>query len=375
MFILLFFGLCFACRFVGTMPARVVLKLPLLHEFEAWVEAQPCATVASRLAVVIDGPASPFEVLCSLVKQHASKEEGRFYTNLRDLWTARFRQALPEEVAFAEGLVARVRRMAESVTPRSPTELMSSIKMEQQDEQQDESGESAAKGVSVQCCPPSVSNDGSASMPGSASISIETAQQPTTAAVASVEALPAISELEKINKIDDFRKRAKALGLDVRCKKPDGNGWAWRSREDVLNDYARKLAEAGGATLPIGTGSVPQTAGASSAVLRNSSLLRQALPALRCMEKLARQRAPDLVQFLAICKLRQALPVRVRKPRVGLPLSIDILLRPRERRLRTLHRCQALPAAAWRRRTDLHLLMPVVWKLCQRCPLVYRQPR
>jgi len=253
------------------MPARVVSKLPLLHEFEAWVEAQPCATVASRLPVVIDGPASPFQVLGSLVKKYASKEEGRFYTNLRDLWTARFRQALPEEVAFAEGLVARVRRMAESVTPRSPTELMSSIKMEQQDEQQDESGESAAKGVSVQCCPPSVSNDGSASMPGSASISIETAQQPTTAAVASVEALPAISELEKINKIDDFRKRAKALGLDVRCKKPDGNGWAWRSREDVLKDYARKLAEAGGATLPIGTGSVPQTAGASSAVLWNSS--------------------------------------------------------------------------------------------------------
>ena len=126
------------------------------------------------------------------------------------------------------------------------------------DEQQDESGESAAKGVSVQCCPPSVSNDGSASMPGSASISIETAQQPTTAAVASVEALPTISELKRISNIDDFRKRAKALGLDVRCKKPDGNGWAWRSREDVLKDYARKLAEAGGATLPIGTGSVPQ---------------------------------------------------------------------------------------------------------------------
>ncbi len=216
------------------MPARAVSKSPLLHEFEAWVEAQPCTTVASRLAVVIDGPASPFQVLGSLVKKYASKEEGRFYTNLRDLWTARFRQALPEEVAFAEGLVARVRRMAESVTPRSPTELMSSIKMEQQDEQQDESGESAAKGVSVQCCPPSVSNDGSASMPGSASISIETAQQPTTAAVASVEALPAISELEKINKIDDFRKRAKALGLDVRCKKPDGNGWAWRSRSTHL---------------------------------------------------------------------------------------------------------------------------------------------
>ena len=55
--------------------------------------------------------------------------------------------------------------------------------------------------------------------------------------------------------------------------------------------------------------------------------------------------------------------------------SCCILLRPRERRLRTLHRCQALPAAAWRRRTDLHLLMPVVWKLCRRCPLVYRQPR
>ncbi len=42
--------------------------------------------------------------------------------------------------------------------------------------------------------------------------------------------------------------------------------------------------------------------------------------------------------------MRQALPVRVRKPRVGLPLSIDILLRPRGRSLRTLHRCQALPA-------------------------------
>ncbi len=64
---------------------------------------------------------------------------------------------------------------------------------------------------------------------------------------------------------------SEALGLDVRHKQPDGNGWAWRSREDVLKDYARKLAEAGGATLPIGTGSVPQTAGASSAVLRNSS--------------------------------------------------------------------------------------------------------
>ncbi len=44
---------------------------------------------------------------------------------------------------------------------------------------------------------------------------------------------------------------------------------------------------------------------------------------------------------------------------------VSLLLRPRGRRLRTLHRCQALPAAAWRRRTDLHLLMPVVWKLCQ----------
>ena len=217
MFISLFFGLCFTCRFADTMPARAVSKLPLLHEFEAWVEAQPCTTEASRLPVVIDGPASPFEVLCSLVKQHASKEEGRFYTNLRELWTARRRQALPEEVAFAEGLVARVRRMAESVTPRSPTELMSSIKMEQQDEQQDESGESAAKGVSVQCCPPSVSNDGSASMPGSASISIETAQQPTTAAVGSVEALPTISELKRISNIDDFRKRAKALGLHGRA--------------------------------------------------------------------------------------------------------------------------------------------------------------
>ena len=81
------------------MPARAVSKLPLLHEFEAWVEAQPCATVASRLPVVIDGPASPFQVLGSLVKKHASKEEGRFYTNLRELWTARRRQALPEEVA------------------------------------------------------------------------------------------------------------------------------------------------------------------------------------------------------------------------------------------------------------------------------------
>ena len=63
--------------------------------------------------------------------------------------------------------------------------------------------------------------------------------------------------------------------------------------------------------------------------------------------------------------MRQALPVRVWKPRVGLPLSIDVLLRPRGRKLRTLHRCHTLPAAAWRRRTDLHLLMPVVWKLCQ----------
>ena len=43
--------------------------------------------------------------------------------------------------------------------------------------------------------------------------------------------------------------------------------------------------------------------------------------------------------------MRQALPVRVWKPHVGLPLSIDFLLRPRGRKLRTLHRCHALPAS------------------------------
>ncbi len=263
------------------MPARAVSKLPLLHEFEAWVEAPPCTTVASRLPVVIDGPASPFDVLCSLVKQHASKEEGRFYTNLPDLWTARFRQALPEEVVFAEGLVARVSRMAESVTPRSPTELMSSITMEQQDEQQDESGKPLPASASAEVHGEvgttagsrlgAVSCDLEVPPAGRVNADVVFTSGPGSADAGSVEALPTISELEKINKIDDFRKRAKALGLDVRCKKPDGNGWAWRSREDVLKDCARKLAEAGGATLPIGTGSVPQTAGASSAVLRNSS--------------------------------------------------------------------------------------------------------
>ncbi len=56
--------------------------------------------------------------------------------------------------------------------------------------------------------------------------------------------------------------------------------------------------------------------------------------------------------------MRQALPVRVWKPRVGLPLSIDVLLRPRGRKFGTLHRCHTLPAAAWRRRTGLLLLPP-----------------
>jgi gamma-glutamylcyclotransferase (GGCT)/AIG2-like uncharacterized protein YtfP len=116
----------------------------------------------------------------------------------------------------------------------------------------------------------------SASMPGSASSSMETTHRPTPPDASGVEALPAISELEKINKIDEFRKRAKALGLDVRHKQPDGNGWAWRSREDVLKDYARKLVETRGATLPSGTGSVPQTAGASSSVLRKSSTIAAA---------------------------------------------------------------------------------------------------
>ncbi len=90
------------------MPARVVSKVPLLHEFEAWAEAQPCTTVASRLPVVIDGPASPFQVLGSLVKKHASKDEGRFYTNLRVSVVA---TALDGEVIEPRSVVNMVHRI------------------------------------------------------------------------------------------------------------------------------------------------------------------------------------------------------------------------------------------------------------------------
>ena len=44
---------------------------------------------------------------------------------------------------------------------------------------------------------------------------------------------------------DDFRKRAKAIGVETRYKK-DGGRWAWRQRQDVLQDCERKLAEASG---------------------------------------------------------------------------------------------------------------------------------
>ena len=55
---------------------------------------------------------------------------------------------------------------------------------------------------------------------------------------------------------DDFRKRAKAIGVETRYEK-DGGRWAWRQRQDVLQDCERKLAEASGSHAGPGTDTYP----------------------------------------------------------------------------------------------------------------------
>ena len=50
----------------------------------------------------------------------------------------------------------------------------------------------------------------------------------------------AVAELEAIVNINEFRKRARELGLVIQHRNPDG-GWRHRSRADILEDFRRLL--------------------------------------------------------------------------------------------------------------------------------------
>ena len=78
---------------------------------------------------------------------------------------------------------------------------------------------------------------------------------------------------------DDFRKRAKAIGVETRYKK-DGGRRARRQRQDVLQDCERKLAEASGSHAGPSTDThdrqaAPEMAESSPARLPMISRLRQ----------------------------------------------------------------------------------------------------
>ena len=50
-----------------------------------------------------------------------------------------------------------------------------------------------------------------------------------------------ISALRDIKRIAAFRKQAQALNLMVRVPKADGEGTRWRTKADILADYAHIL--------------------------------------------------------------------------------------------------------------------------------------
>ena len=102
----------------------------------------------------------------------------------------------------------------------------------------------------------------------------------------------------------------------------------------------RRREAAAEARMPDPTG-VDTRVGFSSCVERSvRHRCQHPLVALHHLQIRQRHRAKQPAARLpmprcVLLSMRQALPVRVRKPRVGLPLSIDILLRPRGRSLRT----------------------------------------
>ena len=64
-----------------------------------------------------------------------------------------------------------------------------------------------------------------------------------TAAADDFQSLPEMSELAGMNQAS-LRKRVGAMGVQTKCRKDDGSGWVWKSKEDILKDCELKLAEA-----------------------------------------------------------------------------------------------------------------------------------
>ena len=69
--------------------------------------------------------------------------------------------------------------------------------------------------------------------PGRQATTIEDSARPQTSAL--------FSALRNITDISSFRREAKALNLKVRLPKSDGHGRRWRTKDEILADYAGKL--------------------------------------------------------------------------------------------------------------------------------------
>ena len=96
-----------------------------------------------------------------------------------------------------------------------------------------------------------------------------------------------VAELEATRNVNDFRKRARALGVSTQYKNSDGQ-WRDRARADILDECRRRLEES----------RAPAHAAASVSAVPLSLLIRLQLMI----------RVLPILMSLGCCLLRQAVP-------------------------------------------------------------------